>query len=116
MRRAVDTLREPGHDNDARLRARRGELAADTRPVRGHAARADDAHRARREDGRIAIEPERLRRSAKIEEPSWVPRIRRPDPDHGSEGKSNASATSSLRTPSDPARSAAVRATRNTRW
>jgi hypothetical protein len=32
MRRAVDALRQAGHDRDASLDARRGELASDARP------------------------------------------------------------------------------------
>ena len=111
VRGAVDALRETGHDHHARLGERRSQLACDARAVRRHAARADDADSSLGEDAHVAIDGERVGRSAKIEQSARVARIGGPKRDHGSARRSSASETSSTRTASLLARSAAVRAT-----
>ena len=57
VRGAVDPLRQPRDNDDPRLRARRRQLARDPRAVRRHATRSDDAHRARCERRRFAVNP-----------------------------------------------------------
>ena len=116
VRRAVDSLRESGDHENPRFGAGGRELPSDAVSVWRHPAGADDAHRAPRERIRVAVDPERIRRTTKIEKPARITRIGGTDADHGSERSNSANATSSARTLSHPARSAAVRATRRTRW
>ena len=117
MGRTVDALREPGDDDDPRRGGRGRELAGDAEAVSGGAARADDAHRPFERHRDLATDPERIRRMGEVEEPRRIARIGGADRDRGAHARmSRATATSSARIWSEPARSATVRATRSSRW
>src|SRR5207248_5646919 len=104
MADAVDALGEPRDHDHAKLRRGARQLARDARTVRAHPPRADDRYRAPPEDRGVALDPDRIGRRPQVEQRSGVARVRAVEADHGSLLSSSASATSSLRRSSLPAR------------
>src|SRR5207244_6305904 len=81
MRRAIDPLRETGHDDDAHSSTRSRDLASDAFAVRRHASRSYDRDGPPGESGRIAVDPQRIRRTLELSEPSRIASVVRADRD-----------------------------------
>ncbi len=90
MGRAVDPLRQAGHDHRARSRQRRRELAGHPLAVGGHPAGPDHGDTRPVEDREIAVDPERIGRRSKLAELRRIAGVLAMQRDHGAARMSSA--------------------------